>query len=163
MFVAPFTRIPIPIPICSTTSSSTVAAASRLSRIRGRPCAHSRPLLGPVDRSSKASALSDSLKILEWDKLCDAVASFAGTALGRDATKVSLILLFISILFPVKVKSAITRVSRGSLIDGVEAVAVVGLIQLAETLQNTLKAALKEDAEWYNRFMPLTQMVNCNL
>ncbi|XP_065002745.1 uncharacterized protein LOC135635539 isoform X5 [Musa acuminata AAA Group] len=184
MFVASFTRSPIPI--CSTTSSSSVVAASRLSRLRGRPCAHSRPLLGPVDRSSKASALSDSLKILEWDKLCDAVASYAGTALGRDATKaqlssvdvcfdesrrlleetaaaVELIKYGAGLDFTrvntVLVKSAITRVSRGSLLDGVEAVAVVGLIQIAETLQNSLKAALKEDAEWYNRFMPLTQML----
>ncbi|XP_064960621.1 uncharacterized protein LOC135610258 isoform X6 [Musa acuminata AAA Group] len=184
MFVASFTRSPIPL--CSTTSSSSVVAASRLSRLRGRPCAHSRPLLGPVDRSSKASALSDSLKILEWDKLCDAVASYAGTALGRDATKaqlssvdvcfdesrrlleetaaaVELIKYGAGLDFTrvntVLVKSAITRVSRGSLLDGVEAVAVVGLIQIAETLQNSLKAALKEDAEWYNRFMPLTQML----
>ncbi|CAL9163420.1 uncharacterized protein LOC103986426 isoform X1 [Musa acuminata AAA Group] len=184
MFVASFTRSPIPI--CSTTSSSSVVAASRLSRLRGRPCAHSRPLLGPVDRSSKASALSDSLKILEWDKLCDAVASYAGTTLGRDATKaqlssvdvcfdesrrlleetaaaVELIKYGAGLDFTrvntVLVKSAITRVSRGSLLDGVEAVAVVGLIQIAETLQNSLKAALKEDAEWYNRFMPLTQML----
>ncbi|KAF2297238.1 hypothetical protein GH714_019817 [Hevea brasiliensis] len=29
----------------------------------------------------------DSLRILEWDKLCDLVSSFAGTSLGREASK----------------------------------------------------------------------------
>lgn len=40
---------------------------------------------------SKSPALLNSLRVLEWDKLCDSVASFAGTSLGREATKVSLI------------------------------------------------------------------------
>ncbi|KAK1311639.1 hypothetical protein QJS10_CPA07g01019 [Acorus calamus] len=37
--------------------------------------------------------------------------------------------------------------------------AVVGLLELGERLQNTLKAALKEDSDWYNRFMPLAEMI----
>ena len=42
----------------------------------------------------------DSLRVLEWDKLCDSVASFAGTCLGKQATKVFLI-SWISFQFPI--------------------------------------------------------------
>lgn len=59
-----------------------------------------------------------------------------------------------------KVKSAITRVSRGSPLNGTEAMAVVGLIKYADALQVTLKTAVKEDSEWYSRFVPITPMVN---
>lgn len=38
---------------------------------------------------SKSKSQTDSLRVLEWDKLCDVVASFARTSLGRQATKVS--------------------------------------------------------------------------
>lgn len=37
---------------------------------------------------SKSKTQTDSLRVLEWDKLCDVVASFARTSLGREATKV---------------------------------------------------------------------------
>jgi hypothetical protein len=37
---------------------------------------------------SKSKSQTDSLRVLEWDKLCDVVASFARTSLGREATKV---------------------------------------------------------------------------
>ncbi|XP_059455567.1 uncharacterized protein LOC132185792 [Corylus avellana] len=35
--------------------------------------------------------------------------------------------------------------------------AVATLLQLVETLQLNLKAAIKEYADWYGRFMPLTE------
>lgn len=38
--------------------------------------------------STKSQVHHDSLRVLEWDKLCDSVASFARTSLGREATKV---------------------------------------------------------------------------
>lgn len=44
--------------------------------------------------------------------------------------------------------------------EGDEAMAVVSLLQFAETLQISLKVAIKEDADWYRRFMPLTEVVN---
>ena len=47
--------------------------------------------------------------------------------------------------------------------DGNEAMAVVSLLECAENLQINLKAALKEDADWYRRFMPLTEVVNTNM
>lgn len=37
-----------------------------------------------------ASIHDDSLRVLEWDKLCDLVSSFATTSLGRQSLKVSL-------------------------------------------------------------------------
>ena len=43
--------------------------------------------------------------------------------------------------------------------DGMEARAVVSLIEFGETLQIVVKTAVKEDADWFDRFMPLTQMV----
>lgn len=44
--------------------------------------------------------------------------------------------------------------------EGIEAMAVVALLELADTLQLNLKGAIKEDSDWYGRFMPLTEMVN---
>lgn len=45
--------------------------------------------VGSAGRPPKSAAVSDSLKLLEWDKVCDSVSFFAGTVLGREATKVS--------------------------------------------------------------------------
>jgi hypothetical protein len=54
---------------------------------------HPRRLLRLRLRSLAAAASlspsARSLRLLEWGKVCDAVASFAGTAHGRDATTVS--------------------------------------------------------------------------
>lgn len=61
---------------------------------------------------------------------------------------------------PLKVKSAIQHARRSLPMEGDEAMAVVSLLQFAETLQVSLKAAVKEDADWYRRFMPLTEVVN---
>lgn len=57
------------------------------------------------------------------------------------------------------VKSAIREVRRASPLRPNEALAVVALLQFSETLQLSLRAAIKEDADLYIRFMPLTQMV----
>ncbi|XP_072955624.1 uncharacterized protein [Typha angustifolia] len=155
--------------------------------------AHFRPRLAPLralylPSAATCSVVNDSLKLLEWDKVCDAVSSFAGTVLGREATKemlwdvealsyeeskklleetaaaVELINygaggVDFTGVDTVLVKSAIDRACRGFSLDGSEAMAVVCLIQFAECLQITLKTALKEGAEWYNRFMPLSQLI----
>lgn len=39
--------------------------------------------------SNYPSVVLDSLRVLQWDQLCDCVASFAGTSHGKQATKVS--------------------------------------------------------------------------
>lgn len=46
-----------------------------------------KPSISVSNQAKNSSVLLDSLRILEWDKLCDSVASFAGTPLGRQATK----------------------------------------------------------------------------
>ncbi|XLR21022.1 hypothetical protein HN51_006308 [Arachis hypogaea] len=44
-------------------------------------------------------------------------------------------------------------------VNGYEARAVMALLQCAETLQGDLKVAIKEDKDWYSRFMPLTEVI----
>lgn len=43
---------------------------------------------------------------------------------------------------------------------GYEARAIWALLLCADTLQGDLKAAIKQDKDWYGRFMPLTEVVN---
>lgn len=148
-------------------------------------------LTEPDDGNQKKSvndARYSSLRILEWDKLCDLVSSFATTSLGREACKEqlwslnhtyqhSLILLketnaavqmhnhgacrldFSSINL-LLVKSGLRNARRGGLpINANEAMAVAAILESAYFLQLNLKAAIKEDADWYNRFMPLSQLI----
>ncbi|KAK1286142.1 DNA mismatch repair protein MSH7 [Acorus calamus] len=136
----------------------------------------------------RSSVALDSLRLLGWDKLCDSVSSFAATSPGRSAAKeklwwsagtsyeesVSLLSETSAAVEMLKyspssldfagvdldlVKSAIDNASRNFPMRGIEAMAVVGLLELGERLQNTLKEALKEDSDWYNRFMPLADMI----
>lgn len=44
--------------------------------------------------------------------------------------------------------------------DGNEAIAIAALLQFADILQFNLRTAIKEDADWSTRFMPLTNVVN---
>ena len=60
-------------------------------------------------------------------------------------------------------ESAIQQARRSRPVNGFEALAIVALIQLADTLQLNLKAAIKEDADWYKRFMPLTEVVSSTI
>lgn len=43
--------------------------------------------------------------------------------------------------------------------SGHEAIAVASLLQFADTLQLNLRAAIKEDADWHGRFVPLSDVV----
>ncbi|XP_038977057.1 endonuclease MutS2 isoform X2 [Phoenix dactylifera] len=171
------------VPIFATAVAFPDRRASHL-----HPRASLLPIqVGSAGRPPKSAAISDSLRLLEWDKVCDSVSSFAGTALGREATKAQLWSVDVSYEESKKlldetsaaielikygaggmdfacidtnlVKSAIHRASRGSLLDGREAIAVLSLILFAENLQITLKTAVKENANWYNRFMPLSEMI----
>ncbi|RYQ91829.1 hypothetical protein Ahy_B09g097867 isoform A [Arachis hypogaea] len=56
------------------------------------------------------------------------------------------------------VKSAIRQGRRSMPVNGYEARVVMALLQCAETLQGDLKVAIKEDKDWYSRFMPLTEV-----
>ncbi|KAL5568066.1 hypothetical protein UlMin_024641 [Ulmus minor] len=140
-----------------------------------------------IQYQSKSSVHYDSLRVLEWDKLCDCVASFARTALGREATKAQLwslnqtyeeslrlldetnaaiemqkhggCSLDFTGINVILVQSAIRNARRSLPVEGNEALAVASLLEYADALQISLKAALKEDADWYRRFMPLTEMI----
>lgn len=59
-------------------------------------------------------------------------------------------------MFSLQVKSAIQQARRSLPVNGNEGMAVAALLQLAETMQFNLKAAIEEDADWYGRFMSLT-------
>ncbi|XP_030512734.1 endonuclease MutS2 isoform X2 [Rhodamnia argentea] len=137
--------------------------------------------------SGESSARFQSLRVLEWDKLCDSVASFAGTSLGREAAKTRLwsldqtyeesmrllsetnaavemhrrggFSLDFSSIDSALVKSAIQHARRDLPMSGHEAIAVASLLQFADTLQLNLRAAIKEDAEWHGRFMPLSDVI----
>ncbi|KAM0836264.1 hypothetical protein ACQ4PT_062411 [Festuca glaucescens] len=138
--------------------------------------------------AASASPSARSLRLLEWGKVCRAVASFAGTAHGREATEKQLwgvedvsyehsrrllreteaavrLLgssggsLDFSGLDTVAVESAINRVSGGSVIKGQEAMAVVSLMLLVESLQGTIKAAMKQGEDSRDLLMPLTETI----
>ncbi|KAH0688149.1 hypothetical protein KY284_018702 [Solanum tuberosum] len=139
---------------------------------------------GPA--SNQPSVILDSLRVLEWDKLCDSVAAFAGTSLGKEALKEQLGYLnqtfeeSLGLLEETNaavemnkygamvdfngidielVKTAIRVARRGFPVSGTEALNVVALLQFVEMLQANVKAAVKQDAEWYQCFMPLTEMI----
>nr|XP_010318068.1 uncharacterized protein LOC101255670 isoform X1 [Solanum lycopersicum] len=141
----------------------------------------------PLESSSdQPSVILDSLRVLEWDKLCDSVAAFAGTSLGKEALKEQLGYLnqtfeeSLGLLEETNaavemnkygamvdfngidielVKTAIRVARHGFPVSGTEALNVVALLQFVEMLQANVKAAVKQDAEWYQRFMPLTEMI----
>ncbi|XP_049935905.1 uncharacterized protein LOC116262476 isoform X2 [Nymphaea colorata] len=135
----------------------------------------------------ESEALLDSLRVLEWDKVCDSVAAFAGTSLGKEALLVQLNSLGLcyedslalqketttvvemlkygvggldfASLDLAKVKSAIDRASRGFAMSGTEVMALVALLQLADNLQMSLKIILKENIDLSHRFEPLSDMI----
>ncbi|KDP46010.1 hypothetical protein JCGZ_14917 [Jatropha curcas] len=138
-------------------------------------------------REKKQDVYYDSLRVLEWDKVCDLVSSFAGTSLGREATKAQLWSLnksyedslrllqetnaalemhkhgacrldFIGMDLQL-VKYAISNAQRGLPVGANEALAVTTMLEFSSFLKLNLEAAIREDADWYNRFMPLSQMI----
>ncbi|KAK8481618.1 hypothetical protein V6N13_077196 [Hibiscus sabdariffa] len=129
----------------------------------------------------------DSLRVLEWDKLCQSVASFARTSLGGRATKAQLwsldqtfqeslrllqetdaairmhnhdsFNLDLTSVDLALVESAIKHARRRLPLHASEAVALASLLQFVEALQLSLKAAIKQDSDWYKQFMPLSEMI----
>ncbi|XP_028116081.1 uncharacterized protein LOC114313858 isoform X5 [Camellia sinensis] len=172
----------------STITSTSCRRRSRLGRFKSRAFLNKPPLpLFPKqDADTSSVVLDNSLRLLEWDKLCDSVSSFASTSFGKQATKAQLwylnqtyeesmrllgetnavvemhkhggCVMDFNGIDVVLVKSAIQHAQRGLPVNGSEAMAIVALLQFAENLQLNLKAAIKEDTEWYQRFMPLAEM-----
>jgi dsDNA-specific endonuclease/ATPase MutS2 len=125
--------------------------------------------------------------VLEWDKLCDVVASFARTSLGREATKKKLwsldqsfseslklldetdaaikmlehgsFCLDLSSIHISLVESGIRHAKRRLSLRADQALEVASLLRFFENLQLDLKAAIKQDGDWYKRFMPLSELI----
>lgn len=76
--------------------STTAAAASYFIQfqVNTRQNFRGKPLIGAAISGNSGvdcdypSIVLDSLRVLQWDQLCDCVASFAGTTMGKQATKV---------------------------------------------------------------------------
>ncbi|KAK9292513.1 hypothetical protein L1049_020486 [Liquidambar formosana] len=89
----------------------------------------------------------ESMKLLNETNAAVEIRKHGGCSLDFGAVDVVL------------VKSAIQHARRGLPMDGIEAMAVVAMLQLAETLHFNLKAAIKEDSDWYKCFMPLSEVI----
>ncbi|KAK4784230.1 hypothetical protein SAY86_018598 [Trapa natans] len=164
-----------PVGVVWFTRFKFQASLKRPSAVRIEPAPHKSP------------ALLNSLRVLEWDKLCDSVACFAGTSLGREATKTQLgylnqtyeeslrlleetnaavemhrhggFSLDFGGIDVALVKSAIQHAQRDLPVTGYEAIALSSLLQFSEILQLNLRAVLKEDADWHRRLMPLSEEI----
>nr|GEZ94409.1 DNA mismatch repair protein MSH3 [Tanacetum cinerariifolium] len=172
----------------SVSSSSSSSLMLRLMLNKTRPkrwCFNSISSYLPEVEEEEVES-NNYNKVLEWDKVCDSVASFAGTSLGKQATKHSLLRLnsfhdslrllaetnaavqmhnhgscimdFHSIPIPL-VNSAIQDARRGFPLDGNEAIALVSMLHLADSLQTSLNSAIKQDSIWLQRFLPIADMI----
>lgn len=56
-------------------------------------------------------------------------------------------------------QTAIQNARRTIPVTGYEARAVLALLQSSDSLQGDLKATIKQDKDWYSRFMPLSEVV----
>ncbi|PAN46544.1 hypothetical protein PAHAL_9G192700 [Panicum hallii] len=157
-------------------------------RLRPRPLTRLRLRALAAGAASSLSPSARSLRLLEWGKVCDAVASFAGTGHGRDATKKQLWevedvsyeqsqrllqeteaavwlldnaggAMDFSGLDTVAIESAIHCVSGGAVIKGLEAVAVASLMLFVESLQVNIKAAMKLDEGSHSLLTTLTETI----
>ncbi|XP_044497942.1 endonuclease MutS2 isoform X2 [Mangifera indica] len=173
----------VSVSVFTITTTSISINRSRSKRLRS----NFRCFSSFSSNHNKSRALLETLRVLEWDKLCNAVASFARTSLGREATKdqlwctdqtyqdtltlqdetnaavqilkhgaCSLDLTGVDLSL---VESAVENSRRVLPLRGDEALAVVSLLEFVEKLQLNLKASVKEDAEWYTRFMPLSELI----
>ncbi|CAN6298833.1 unnamed protein product [Urochloa humidicola] len=157
-------------------------------RLRPRPLLRIRLRALAAGAASPLSPSARTLRLLEWGKVCDVVASFAGTAHGRDATKKQLWevedvsyeqsqrllqeteaavwlldnaggAMDFSGLNTVAIESAIHCVSGGTVIKGLEAVAVASLMLFVDSLQVNIKAAMKLDEGSHSRLTTLTETI----
>ncbi|KAL8210919.1 hypothetical protein R6Q57_005356 [Mikania cordata] len=183
--ISSVTRFPSISPTTSSSNSIIITTTTSSSRFnKFKPTAFLKP---QSQLPPKSPVVENTLRVLQWDQLCDSVASFSGTSLGRQATKDELwcldqsydeslsllaetnaavemhkhggcVMDFTSIDIAL-VKSAVQHSHRGFPVDGVEAIALVAMLQLVDSLQSNLKDATKEDSDWLRRFMPVAEMI----
>ncbi|KAL0299738.1 UNVERIFIED_CONTAM: Endonuclease MutS2 [Sesamum radiatum] len=191
-----FSLSPFPITtLASSTTASSTATSTTTQFVQfqfSTPRFLSKSIVAVAAASGDSSmnrdqpsVVLDSLRVLQWDQLCDCVASFAGTSLGKKAVKEQLwnldkayedsvrlleetsaavemqkygAMMEFSGIDVSLVESGIKCARRGFPVSGSEAMALVTLLQFADALQLNVKAAIKEDSDWFRRFMPLSEM-----
>ncbi|KAG8381075.1 hypothetical protein BUALT_Bualt06G0084400 [Buddleja alternifolia] len=113
-----------------------------------------RPLVAAAAASGNPSeqlwnldkAFEDSVKLLEETNAAVEMQKY-GAMLDFTGIDVSL------------VETAIKCARRGFPVSGNEATALVSLLQFGEALQLNIKAAIKEDSDWFRKLMPLSEMI----
>ncbi|KAF6151845.1 hypothetical protein GIB67_010419 [Kingdonia uniflora] len=117
--------------------------------------------LPQTQKSSSSSVVNNSLRVLEWDKVCDSVASFAGTSLeskrllAKTNTAVKMINyggsggMDFSGIDVALVESAIGRASRGSAMYGNEVLAIVSFMLFCQALQYNVKVASNKGIPYF--------------
>ncbi|KAL2643742.1 hypothetical protein R1flu_011329 [Riccia fluitans] len=133
----------------------------------------------------KKSAGEETLELLEWPRLCSAVAEFAGTATAKelcngltlpatreesqallDETAAALeldsllagVLDFGALRTPI-VKTGLDRASKGAVCTGVEMVGVAMLLQFGQTLRRGIASVLQENREKLDVLLSLADLV----
>ncbi|KAE8661984.1 hypothetical protein F3Y22_tig00113721pilonHSYRG00041 [Hibiscus syriacus] len=89
----------------------------------------------------------DSLRLLQETDA--AIQMHNHDSFNLDLTSVDLAL----------VEAAIKHARRLLPLDANKAMALLSLLQFFEALQLSLKAAIKQDSDWYKQFMPLSEMI----
>uniref|UniRef100_A0A0D3HFH8 DNA mismatch repair proteins mutS family domain-containing protein n=1 Tax=Oryza barthii TaxID=65489 RepID=A0A0D3HFH8_9ORYZ len=155
----------------SATTLSPLASHPPLSGLHLRPRCRRLVLRLRALPAQDASPSARSLRLLEWGKVCDAVASFAGTPHGRETTKTQLwevedVSYEQSRRLLEETGAAVRLIdSAGGGIDFsgldtvMEAMAIVSLMLFVESLQVTIKAAMKQDEDSHERLISLTETI----
>ncbi|OAE24630.1 hypothetical protein AXG93_4080s1100 [Marchantia polymorpha subsp. ruderalis] len=130
-------------------------------------------------------AAEETLDLLEWPRLCAAVAEFAGTASAKelchaltlpstreeslallDETTAALeldnllagVLDFGALRTPV-IKTGIDRASKGAVCTGMELVALATLLQFVLTLRRGIATAIQDNGERLDILLPIARLV----
>ncbi|KAL3696821.1 hypothetical protein R1sor_010897 [Riccia sorocarpa] len=133
----------------------------------------------------KKSVVTETLELLEWPRLCAAVAEFAGTATAKelcndlslpatreesqglvDQTTAALeldsllagVLDFGALRTPI-VKTGLNRASKGAVCTGVELAGIATLLQFGQTLRRGIASVLQENREKLDLLLPLANLV----
>ncbi|XP_074282318.1 uncharacterized protein LOC141606869 [Silene latifolia] len=177
---------------CNTISSTSFISTTTTNTYRRSEFTHLSFLnyLNSKIRSrvaAKPTVLLKTLEILEWDKLCDLVSSFATTPLGRNATKEQLWsldqtyeeslrlltetraavdilnyhpkLLDFNRIHVLSVTTGINHVRTDSSVDGQEAIAIANLLRFAKSLQININYAIRGSNDLRLRVKPLADLI----
>ncbi|KAG6551951.1 hypothetical protein Mapa_006568 [Marchantia paleacea] len=136
-------------------------------------------------QNRRKCAAQETLDLLEWPRLCAAVAEFAGTASAKelchaltlpstreesvallDETTAALeldnllagVLDFGALKTPV-IKTGVDRASKGAVCTGTELVALATLLQFVLTLRRGIATAIQDNRERLDILLPIARLV----